>query len=92
MHDMSDEVQGSSSPSSGNQQMFNRQLTNAGHVRRFTIREAQGQGWEVREEEDSRVVRHTHYHDWHRVERAMLAMQRQVSELEARGWRQLASC
>ena len=72
--------------------MFTRELTLAGHVRRFSIREARGHGWEVREEEDSRVVRHAQYQDWHRVERAILAMQRQVSELEARGWRQLASC
>ena len=71
--------------------MFTRELTHSGHVRRFSIREARGHGWVVREEEDSRVVRQARYQDWHRVERAILAMQRQVSELEARGWR-LASC
>ena len=28
------------------------------------------EGWEVREERDSEVVRQAHYQDWHRVERA----------------------
>jgi hypothetical protein len=72
--------------------MFMRELTDGGHVRRFSIREAPGHGWEVREEEDSRVLRHAHVYDWHRVERAISAMQRQVSDLEARGWRRLAAC
>lgn len=72
--------------------MFTCELTYGGHVRRFSLREGRGQGWEVREEEDGRVIRHAHYQDWHRAERAVLAMQRQASELEARGWRCLARC
>jgi hypothetical protein len=32
-------------------------------------------GWDVREEDDSRVVRQTTYQDWHRVERAMHAFE-----------------
>jgi hypothetical protein len=66
--------------------MFTKELTQAGHVKRFTIREARC-GWEVREEQDSRVVRQVRYHDWHRVERALLVMQQQVHELESSGWR-----
>lgn len=66
--------------------MFTRELRQAGHVRRFTIRDA-GHGWEVQEEQDSRVVRHVRYNDWHRVERAQLVMEQQVRELEDRGWR-----
>jgi hypothetical protein len=73
-------------------QMFTKELTQAGHIRRFTIREAGGHGWEVREEQDSRIVRRVRYNDWHRVERALLAMREQVLELEERGWRALASC
>lgn len=69
--------------------MFNKQLTQAGHVRRFTIQEASGYGWEVREEEDSRVVRRVRYDDWHRVERAMITMRERVLELEESGWRNL---
>jgi hypothetical protein len=68
-------------------QMFTRELTQAGHVRRFTIRPAGGFGWEVREERDSQVVRRVRYDDWHRVERAIVAMRQQVLELEENGWR-----
>ena len=68
--------------------MFTKELTQAGHVRRFTIREAaRGRGWEVREEQDSEVVRRVCYDDWHRVERALHSMTAQVLELEERGWR-----
>jgi hypothetical protein len=31
------------------------------------------------------------YTDWHRVERALLAVSRRVSELEAGGWRSLST-
>ena len=67
--------------------MFTRELRQAGHVRRFIIREAPRQGWEVREEADSQVIRQVHYRDWHRVERARMRFDEQVSELEECGWR-----
>jgi hypothetical protein len=67
--------------------MFTKELRQAGHVRRFTISEAPEEGWEVREEQDSQLVRRTHYRDWHRVERARMRIDEQVSELEDRGWR-----
>jgi hypothetical protein len=67
-------------------QMFTRELTQGGHVRRFTVREA-GRGWEVREEQDAHVIRHVHVQDWHRVERALVAFRAQVIELEDNGWR-----
>jgi hypothetical protein len=67
-------------------QMFTRELTQGGHVRRFTIREA-GQGWEVREEQDACVIRQIQYQDWHRVERALSAFRARVLELEENGWR-----
>jgi hypothetical protein len=70
-------------------QMFNKELTYGGHVRRFTIRENGGNGWGVREEQDSRVVRRVRYDDWHRVERALCTMRQQVLELEESGWRTL---
>jgi hypothetical protein len=66
--------------------MFTKELRQAGHVRRFTISEAPEEGWEVREERDSQLVRKTHYRDWHRVERARMRIDEQVSELEDRGW------
>jgi hypothetical protein len=72
--------------------MFKSELTQAGHVRRFTIGQSAGHGWEVRVEEDSRVVRRVRYDDWHRVERALLGIRQQILELEASGWRQQAGC
>jgi hypothetical protein len=66
--------------------MFEKELTQGGHVRRFTIREVGGYGWEVREEQDSRVVRRVRYDDWHRVERALFTMRQRVLALEEDGW------
>ena len=67
--------------------MFMKELRQAGHVRRFIIRESAGDGWEVREEQDSKVVRQVQIRDWHRVERARMRIDEQVSELEDSGWR-----
>ena len=58
--------------------MLTRERIHAGRTERFTIHQS-SVGWEVREEQDSALVRSTHYTDWHRVERAMLAF-----ELETR--------
>jgi hypothetical protein len=66
--------------------MFAKELRQAGHTKRFTISEAGSDGWEVRVEQDSHIVRRVCYTDWHRVERAALVMSLQVSELEASGW------
>ena len=67
--------------------MFAKELRQAGHTKRFTISEAGNEGWEVRVEQDSQVVRRVCYTDWHRVERAVLMLSLQVSELENNGWR-----
>jgi hypothetical protein len=67
--------------------MFTRELKQAGHVKRFSIVEAPGEGWEVREETDSQLVRSVQLRDWHRVERARMQIDQQVSDLEDRGWR-----
>ena len=71
--------------------MFVKELRQSGHVRRFFIGDAGDAGWEVRVEQDSTVVRQVCYTDWHRVERALATLTLQVSELEARGWRESAS-
>lgn len=68
-------------------QMFERELFQAGHTRRFTVTEARPLGWEVRVEEDSQVVHSVRYSDWHRVERAMALLAQQIVELERNGWR-----
>jgi hypothetical protein len=68
--------------------MFAKELTQAGHIKRFTITQAGSAGWEVKVEQDSRVVRQVCYTDWHRVERAAQMISMQVSELEENGWRE----
>jgi hypothetical protein len=68
--------------------MFAKELTQAGHTKRFTISQAGSAGWEVKVEQDSRVVRQVLYTDWHRVERAAQMMTLQVIELEENGWRE----
>jgi hypothetical protein len=69
--------------------MFAKELINGGHTRRFTIDESV-EGWEVRVEQDSTVVRRVQYTDWHRVERALLGLVQEVSDLEDGGWTERA--
>ena len=66
--------------------MYARILRKADHTHRFTIVQAGAAGWEVREEEDSRLVRSARYRDWHRVERAQMVFARQAALLEDAGW------
>jgi hypothetical protein len=68
--------------------MFAKELTQAGHTKRFTISDAGSDGWEVRVEQDSQVIRRVCYTDWHRVERAVQMLSLQVSELEENGWQE----
>ena len=66
--------------------MFSKELRQAGHRRLFEVSTLRPNGWEVRVVEDSEVVRRASYSDWHRVERAINAMEREMSQLEAAGW------
>jgi hypothetical protein len=66
--------------------MFERNLSCGGHTRRFLIESRGAQGWEVREEQDSAVVRAKLYDDWHRVERARSAFQVEIVNLTEQGW------
>ena len=66
--------------------MFAKELRQEGHVRRFSIKELGLEGWEVREEQDDRVLKQICYTDWHRVERALSIFNLQIGELEGRGW------
>jgi hypothetical protein len=66
--------------------MFERSLSHGDHTRRFLIEWRGGDGWEVREEQDSEVVRARVYDDWHRVERARLVFQAEISTLTGQGW------
>lgn len=64
---------------------FSKQLRLLEHTRRYSIT-ATRDGWEVREELDSKLVRQVRYQDWHRVERAQRSFTVKLRELEADGW------
>jgi hypothetical protein len=66
--------------------MFTQELTNAGHVRRFEIRSEGADGWEMRVEEDSAVLRCQRFTDWHRVERAITRVSIEIAALQDAGW------
>jgi hypothetical protein len=68
--------------------MYARIFRKADHTRRFTI-VAAAAGWEVRDEQDSRLIRSTRYTDWHRVERARMAFALEALALENTGWTEL---
>jgi len=61
-------------------------LRNAARERRFLISDSSPAGWEVREELDSEVLTQRQYLDWHRVERARKAFERQIASLRQDGW------
>lgn len=67
---------------------FARSVRKADHVRRFSIRPAEA-GWEVREEQDSQVIRQSCYQDWHRVEHARRAFVLELSQLREDGWQEV---
>ena len=68
--------------------MYARVFHRAGEIRRFTITDAGTAGWEVREEEGSRIVWRRRYTDWHRVERARMSFATQAIQLAASGWKE----
>jgi hypothetical protein len=66
--------------------MYTRLLRKSEHTKKFSINRHQHEGWEVSEEEDSRVVLSVRYRDWHRVERAMQMFADKATSLRQRGW------
>ena len=69
--------------------MFFRELSLSGHTRRFLLHALPSEGWEVRVEQDDTVVRQVRYSDWHRVERALHAVEREVVSLQEKGWQMM---
>jgi len=65
--------------------MYTRLLRKSVHLKKFTISHDQ-QGWEVSEEEDSRLVLSVRYKDWHRVERAIHTFADKAKSLRQHGW------
>ena len=68
--------------------MYRRMFQKAGRTKRFTITDAGTLGWEVREEQDSHLVRSIRYTDWHRVERARMSFAREAASLASLGWKE----
>jgi hypothetical protein len=68
--------------------MYARKFEKGGLTRRFVITIAGSAGWEVREEQNSLVVRQARYTDWHRVERARMAFAREAATLASSGWKE----
>jgi hypothetical protein len=66
--------------------MYALTLRKADDIRRFLITTTDHDGWEVREEANSELVRHDVYTDWHRVERAQMTFAQAVDSLMRSGW------
>lgn len=66
--------------------MFVKELSQGGHTRRFSINKLREKGWEVRDEQDDRVLKRVWYTDWHRVERALDRFIQEIDDLERLGW------
>lgn len=68
---------------------FTKKLQLHDQTRRYSI-VVTTEGWEVREERDSQLVRQTHYQDWHRVERAQRSIAIELDGLRSQGWAEVS--
>lgn len=66
--------------------IFMRRFRSDGHTRDFLVEIGSELGWEVRQEEDNRVVKSTRVRDWHRVEQAIALFAIEATRLERDGW------
>jgi hypothetical protein len=66
--------------------IFSKRLRSEEHTREFVIDNADERGWEVREEQDQRIVKRTWVRDWHRVETAMMRFGLEAVQLQRAGW------
>jgi hypothetical protein len=66
--------------------IFSKRLRSQEHTKAFVVDEADDRGWEVREEEDHRVVKRRWMRDWHRVENAMMRFGIEATQLQRAGW------
>ncbi|HUK37096.1 MAG TPA: hypothetical protein VLV86_24440 [Vicinamibacterales bacterium] len=57
--------------------LIDRHIATGGHIVHLAI-EQSTEGWDVREELDAKTVHVEHHEDWHRVERAMDRLEREV--------------
>jgi len=76
-------------PTTVNKCVFSSRLTDGNHVRRFEVDREPSEGWRIREERDSEVVRQVIYGDWHRVELAIRGFAVEAAQLTRNGWRRM---
>ena len=65
---------------------FSRNLSDGSHHRRFEVERTPSQGWRVREQSETEVIRQSNYNDWHRVELAIRGFAVEAAELTRLGW------
>jgi hypothetical protein len=71
--------------------IFARRFGSKGRTLGFSVERNTLAGWEVREEENDRVVKVVRCHDWHRVESMVALFQLKASELQQDGWQELTT-
>ena len=64
---------------------FTKKLQRFDHTVHYSI-VTTDDGWELKEERDSKVVRQAHFQDWHRVERATRSISIKLDDLRTEGW------
>jgi hypothetical protein len=69
---------------------FDRSISKADHVRRYTIR-LTPVGWEVSTEQNRASVKRVYYADWHRVERAKRTFVGELEALREEGWAEIGT-
>jgi hypothetical protein len=66
--------------------MLDLNLVSANCVRHYSVTLTGEAGWEAKTEEGTHVLWRETYEDWHRVERTVARLEREVSELLTNGW------
>ena len=66
--------------------MYSIALTHDAHTRRYRVTPSQPSGWELTMSADQQPIRRVHFEDWHRVERALVLIEREVRKLREDGW------
>jgi len=67
--------------------VFSRNLTDGSHTRGFHVDKSPAEGWRVKDERDTEVIRQVTYDDWHRVELAIRGFSVEAAQLTRNGWR-----
>ena len=67
--------------------MYSIALRHDQHTKNYRVTPARESGWELTLTEDLKPTKTVTYQDWHRVERALAALELEVLELTANGWK-----